>query len=260
MNKELSVNKLWNNIYKQRQSKHYPRPTLNRIDFEMEKIFRQFLPIKRDLNFIEIGCGDSYWLPYFCKEFGYNIHGIDYSAEGIKKAIKNLRINGLYNYEANLHCLDFLNLKDNFSNGFDILMSLGVIEHFEEPKQIIKIFTNLLKEDGIMITWIPNKSGLIMKMQKTLNRNFYDTHKAITLDQLIRYHEINRLKIISSSYNRMLDLSILNFSNFTPNAARFIEKLITMFNLPILAASKYLNCKIESAKLSSAMYVIARKQ
>src|SRR3989339_169255 len=252
MTKELSVNKLWNDIYKQRQSKYSPRPSLNRVDFEMEKIFRQFLPIKKGLNFIEIGCGDSYWLQYFCKEFGYTIHGIDYSAEGINKARENLQINELYNYEANLYCLDFLNLKKDFSSGFDILMSLGVIEHFEEPKEIIKIFANFIREEGIMITWIPNKSGLIMKMQKTLNRNFYDTHKAITLDQLIKYHEINGLKIISSSYNRILDLSILNFSNFTPGVARFIEKLVALFNLPILAASKYLNYKIESAKLSSA--------
>lgn len=40
--------------------------------------------------FLEIGCARSRWLPYFAKEFGFEVSGIDYSEVGSQQATQIL--------------------------------------------------------------------------------------------------------------------------------------------------------------------------
>src|SRR6267143_783637 len=45
------------------------------------------------MRLLEIGCAKSAWLPYFAKEFGFSVSGLDYSPIGCEMARKVLQAN-----------------------------------------------------------------------------------------------------------------------------------------------------------------------
>ena len=96
----------------------------------LHRIFRQVLvasPVFRDGDLLEIGCGASAWLPYFSKEYGYRISGIDYSQAGCVSAeqvLKNSKVEG------SIYCLDAFSLPSDLLGKFDVVFSSGVVEHY----------------------------------------------------------------------------------------------------------------------------------
>jgi cyclopropane fatty-acyl-phospholipid synthase-like methyltransferase len=51
-----------------------------RFDTYFSNIFQQIDTKGKKL--LEVGCGGSIWLPYFAKEYGFKITGLDYSEQG----------------------------------------------------------------------------------------------------------------------------------------------------------------------------------
>jgi 2-polyprenyl-3-methyl-5-hydroxy-6-metoxy-1,4-benzoquinol methylase len=64
-----------------------------------------------------------------------------------------------------LHLMADLRCEDMFAHtfsrhSFDLVYSLGVIEHFNDPLPVVEIHTQLLKPGGVALITIPNYSGL----------------------------------------------------------------------------------------------------
>ena len=51
---------------------------------EFDQLWRAYLPAAtaRPLRLLEIGCAQSRWLPYFARDWGYQVAGLDYSELG----------------------------------------------------------------------------------------------------------------------------------------------------------------------------------
>lgn len=219
---ELTNKEFWNKGYTDRQIGILPHPRLL-FDFELMKILEEYLPSKKGFNLIEMGCGGSKWLPYFYRKFGYNVFGIDYSEAGVEKAKQNLKI---LNCNGKIWCLDFLrDLPASLYNSFDILISLGVVEHFTHPERILEIFAKLLRNGGIIVTICPNKIGLPGYMHKAFSRETYNLHKIFNLDTLKLWHIRANFKIIHSSYLYLSDLS-----KFFPIEHRLPTGLLSLYS------------------------------
>lgn len=257
MVKELSTLSYWNDIHKTNISRFYPNPSKYLMHFELNTIFNKYLPKDKGKKLIEMGCGKSIWLPYFFKTFGYKVFGLDYSVEGCRLASFFMKRSQA---EGEIICRNFLNFRDkNYLGQFDFLISFGVVEHFESPAEIICLFLDYLKSGGKIITIVPNMKGFLGKIQKIIDGKIYFTHKIFSLKDLIEFHKLFGLKIIYSSYIDFLDLSMINFSKFSPSNQKLIGRLITAFNLPVLYLSKILNLHINNSTLSSYMVVIMSK-
>jgi len=256
----LSKKEFWDKSFVRRQMALLPDPHLL-FDFELMKLLEKFLPRQRGLSVIEMGCGGSKWLPYFSRRFGYKVFGIDYSEIGVKKAKENLQALGC---SGKIWHLNFINeLPVSLHNSFDILISLGVIEHFTEPEKILEIFARLLRKDGMIITVCPNMGGLSGYMQRFFSRETYDLHKIFRLDRLKLWHVGNNFQIVHSSY-----LYLSDFSKIFP----IYERLPRFFGCLYLKVNYAVNLiYILSYKivkevsnifpaLSSTMVIIARKE
>jgi ubiquinone/menaquinone biosynthesis C-methylase UbiE len=123
-------------------------------------LFLSYLPIKGKI--LEAGCGLGRWV-IFLKQHGYDITGIDNSELAITK---------LKDFDNSLQVesgevLD-IHYPDNY---FDALISLDVIEHFEDgPTSALKEAHRILKSNGLIFVSVPTVN-MIRKLIRQPLRN-----------------------------------------------------------------------------------------
>jgi SAM-dependent methyltransferase len=67
---------------------------------------------------------------------------------------------------------------------FDLVVSFGLIEHFEDTSAALSALCRLLRKGGTIVTVVPNMHGTVGLMQKLLNRPIYDIHVPISSRRL----------------------------------------------------------------------------
>jgi len=74
---------------------------------------------------------------------------------------------------------------------FDIVCSLGFIEHFDNPLSVVARHTDLLKPGGILMIGVPNLGGIYHLFLKHLSPSHDITHNLKIMD-LKNWNEIER--------------------------------------------------------------------
>ncbi len=252
------INNLWDNYYIYKNFGLHLRNKINHYYYSpIKSVLKKHLKYNNNLELIEIGCGNSYWLPWFSKEYSYHINGIDTSIKGCHLAeerLNNAKCSG------NIVCEDFFNYYNKMTSKYDILISMGFIEHFEDTNTILKLFKKYLKENSFLITSCPNTRSIIFQIQKFINRKIYNDHIKIDLDNLIKMHNINNYNIVYYSYLQPLDFSILDMNSLGPFGF-LLKILIKILNVPLnylfYFLDHFFNLKIQNKHMSSSMIVIA---
>ncbi|MBU3585134.1 bifunctional 2-polyprenyl-6-hydroxyphenol methylase/3-demethylubiquinol 3-O-methyltransferase UbiG [Polynucleobacter sp. AM-26B4] len=150
------------------------------------------LPVKVDFNFsfdrtlanalskylpdsghvFEVGCAPGKWLSYASESAGLRVGGIEYSEAGTSATHKNLELLGI-NADAVISGDFFLVEPDKY---YDVVMSFGFIEHFDDVDEVVKKHLAWLKPGGILILGIPNFSGFNGFIQSILDKEILDKH------------------------------------------------------------------------------------
>ncbi|MEO8286214.1 MAG: class I SAM-dependent methyltransferase [Chloroflexota bacterium] len=166
---------------------------------------------------LEIGAARSTWLPYFNKEFGLQVTGIDYSEVGCRQAEVILEAAGV---EGELICADFFSPPAEMLGAFDVVVSFGVVEHFANTSDALASFASFLKPGGLLITSVPNLTGLLGWIQKRLGRAIYDIHVPLDRDALALAHSRAELQVLSCGYFMSANFSVLNFADWPGGLAQ----------------------------------------
>jgi SAM-dependent methyltransferase len=191
--------------------------------------FRLVLPhaaktASRAGSLIEIGCGASAWLPFFAKEMGYRLAGIDYSPAGIHIVRKNLEVLGI---DGHIVEGDLFNETLLPVGTFDVVYSSGFIEHFPQVNPVMRRFSNLLKPGGLMITIVPNLQGLPGFLQRRLDRAIYDQHVIMDAAGLERRHTDAGLTTVAGPvYLGGFDLWALNWGRVLQGRSRLFNRML----------------------------------
>ena len=161
-----------------REPKEIRRDTKHPVNSELIKIFDAYLPQQTGLNILEIGGAPGQFLAYFAKEFGYSAHAIDYSATGCDKMRQAF---GIANLDVTIYNRDiFADISDLPS--FDIVFSMGFIEHFSDLDSIVEKHIELLKKQGILLLGVPNYRGISQIVLKRLAPQKLSMHNLETMD------------------------------------------------------------------------------
>lgn len=106
-------------------------------------------------TFLEIGCAPGNFLAYVGRCLGAKLSGLDFSPVGLnwtKQVLSNC------NLAADLRCEDLL--ETSFPEAaFDVVHSAGFIEHFRDPKEVVRKHVMLARRTGVVIITIPNLIG-----------------------------------------------------------------------------------------------------
>ncbi len=259
----LTKKRYWEDIYsgKRQPKSARRRGSISRVlkrhlvYCQLDRIFKKCLPQKPELKFIEYGCGGSFWLPYFNIKFGYQVEGVDYSQTGCVLAQEQLQ-----RFSSSGHILqeDFTKLGSDFENRHDICASFGVVEHFRNPQEIISKFFKTIKNGGIMITVIPNMTGIQGLIQFLINKEIFLLHNILSLDRLKSLHQKLGMEILYSGKVGFLTLGI----NFGKKAA-LLRKAYRLYSYCVSRLAVIFGKLFDwpvAGLWSSSYVVIARKK
>lgn len=234
------------------------RPSLrNWIDVQYMQIFRKVFTPGHRQSVIELGCGNSIWLAYFRKYFDADVFGLDYTASGCRTAKSVL---AHYSFEGAIIEGDIFAPSENLKNRFDVVFTNGVVEHFENTADCLSHCAAFAAPGGKVVTFIPNLKGWIGSAQKRLDKEIYDVHVPLDLDDLKRAHEQAGLKIIDANYLMPLNLYMMNTSKF--KSRRWYAILRALLALPTKTVwiLEFIGIKFPSSKaLSSYIYAISER-
>ncbi|MFM2304623.1 MAG: hypothetical protein RLZZ135_2035, partial [Cyanobacteriota bacterium] len=163
----------------------------------------------KGLKLLEIGCATSQLLPYFAKEFGCDIYGLDYSEVGCIQSRQVLANAGV---KGQIICADLFLPPKNLIDLFDVVFSFGVAEHFESTSDCLMAFSKFLKPGGKIVTIIPNMTGLDGQLQKILNRDVFDIHVLLDAEKLALAHQVAGFSTLDCNYFISPDFSIPNLN------------------------------------------------
>ena len=136
-------------------------------------------------SLIEIGAGASEWLPYLHNRFGFSVAGLDYSEVGCKRARDNLTRTST---PGSIYRADMFNPPASLIQKFDVVVSFGLIEHFSDTPTAVAACSAYAKPGGLLLTFIPNMSGLYGYVYRIYDRKVYDIHVPLSLKDLMRAH------------------------------------------------------------------------
>lgn len=174
----------------------------------------------RQLRVLELGCARSAWLPYFAREFGCQVAGLDYSPLGANQAARRLEESGI---AGEIRCADLFSPPPDWVAAFDVVVWFGVAEHFEDTTAAVKAAAEYLQPGGILITEVPNLAGLNGWIQRLFNKPVFDIHVPLAADDLARHHTAAGLQLISSRHLVPTDFGVIDLAGLPPGPMRTIK-------------------------------------
>jgi 2-polyprenyl-3-methyl-5-hydroxy-6-metoxy-1,4-benzoquinol methylase len=179
---------------------------------EFHHLWEDRLPRKNNpaIRLLEIGCAQSRWMPYFAREWGYTVAGLDYSELGCRQSRQLLAREGI---AGEVYHQDLFHPAPGQSSSFDLIFSNGVVEHFQDTAAVLKQLAIYLKPEGLMITLIPNLTGWLGNLQQQLGPEVMAVHQPLTLEGLAQAHAAAGLLPSCCAY-----LAFLHFSVVHPGA------------------------------------------
>ena len=125
--------------------------------------------------------------------------GIELEPYAAKLARVNLTAAGV---KGDIYCRDAFDLKGNEDlwGGFDLVYSLGVMEHLTDVSEKIAILARYAKSTGRVITLVPNLQGVNWIVQRMVSLRVLQAHVVYSMEALRTAHEQAGLRTIAVGY------------------------------------------------------------
>ena len=238
--KKLTSSKFWEDYWTGKADKGKPFK-FSLLMQEVLEVFNNDLPADPSLSILEIGGAPGNYLLYLKIRFGYQVYSLDYSAVGNEqtKATFDNAGESVTLFERDLY-KDLSDLPK-----FDIVYSLGFIEHFDDPTDTIQRHLDLLKPGGILLLGIPNLTGIYHIFLKRLSPSHDKTHNLqfMNLENWRGFEQKFGLKKIFREYIGgfeplvMKKLDEPNFINYILNF--FVKILMVIFSFKMKFLRKF---------------------
>jgi 2-polyprenyl-3-methyl-5-hydroxy-6-metoxy-1,4-benzoquinol methylase len=145
-------------------------------DFLVDRLFVRHLPAHTDWTVIEVGCAPGDQLIRVNRRLGFQPYGVEYSPVGAATARKTFTDNGFdpsHVIEADFFSPSF---HDQNRGRYDVVLSRGFIEHFDDPKTVIAAHVDLLRPGGFLVCSIPNLRSFAYPFLRVFGRDVLDAH------------------------------------------------------------------------------------
>jgi 2-polyprenyl-3-methyl-5-hydroxy-6-metoxy-1,4-benzoquinol methylase len=206
----------------------------NFVESRFHEFFMKTFSSMRGKNLLEVGCGGSRFLPYFSKQFGLNVSGMDYSAAGCAAASKLLDSEGV---SGQIICADIFNPPVELWRRFDVAVSFGVVEHFAETAKCISAIARLVKPEGLVLTFVPNLVGSVGYLQKVLDRRVFEKHKPLDRNLLEQAHLDAGLIISTCDYFLFSNFGVNNINEVNRRSVEWFIKNFLLKSLRYISGA-----------------------
>jgi SAM-dependent methyltransferase len=176
--KNLATTQFWEeDYYRGIQIPERPDP-----EFPYERCLARALeeqaPVPPGARVLEVGCAPARWLLWYAERFGANVMGLEYSHKGVELSRENLAAGGV---EGEIRQGDLF--ADDLGLGeFDLVLSLGFIEHFEDIEAAFSRHLDFVRPGGRLVVGMPNFRGLIGTLQRWGDPSYLALHNQRAMD------------------------------------------------------------------------------
>lgn len=245
---DLTTEEFWTGL-----GRRVPKPGDKTTDMEFRWIFEKHLKYRKTGRMLEIGCVPGTFMAYFYNEFGYFPEGIDFDKYAIPITSQTLKNFGVEKFK--VYRADFNKWKPK--KKYDLVFSLGFIEHFDNPEEIVKKHIDLVKKGGVVIIEIPNFGGFNGFLHKLVDRPNLEKHNT-------RIMNLDFFREIAQEYNlKVLYLDYFGSFHFQWGYGRL--KTANIFQIGIYALLKIIskltiNMRGMRNQMSNYILLIAEKK
>lgn len=156
---------------------------------------------------IEVGAGNSVWLPLLARRFGAAVAGLDYAEAGVRSCRAILERDGV---SGEVVLGDMFAPPAALRGAFDVAYSVGVVEHFEDTTAAVRAVAELAAPGGVVLTLIPNLSGTAGTLCRVISPNVYRAHVPLSLRALRAAHEAAGLEILDAHHVHSINYGMID--------------------------------------------------
>lgn len=160
----------------------------------------------RPQSVLEVGCGNSHWLPYLAKKFYAKVAGIDYSPVGCRQAEDQLCANGV---KGDIHCIDMFSVDCSAIGQFDFVYSLGLVEHFNDLSAVLESLLRFVRPGGTLFTEVPNLISIHGILSKLYQPSVLAKHQLVSLQTLRESYCRLGLECIQGDYVGLFSMNVV---------------------------------------------------
>jgi SAM-dependent methyltransferase len=178
--------------------------------------------VRAEARVLELGCAPARWLLWYAERFGASVTGIELSPEGVRLSRENLAAAGVEGtiVEADLFA-------DQPALGaFDLVLSLGVIEHFDDIPRAFARHASFVGDHGRLVLGMPNYRGLIGLLQKISDRDHLRLHNTEAMDPRL-YRSLAEANGMTPEQTRYIDgadpVMVAAHGRVMPNMLRLLQ-------------------------------------
>ena len=149
---------------------------------DLQRLIARYVQAGQDV--LEIGCAPGKILAWVAANFHAQVSGLDYSPRGFDQA---RRLFAALRIPADLRCED-LRQTTFPRERFDLVYSIGVIEHFDDPREVVRNHLSLVRPGGTALMTVPNYRGIYGTCQQYFDRELLLRHNLdiMTCEELAR--------------------------------------------------------------------------
>lgn len=221
--KNKDLENFYSKVYERNEKNHYS--TLKLKNRPQEDADEAFKVIEwKNKKVLEVGCGTGRFANMIAKS-GAHVLAIDFSESAIKLAKQNYQHPNLYFQKMNV---------SKISEKYDVIVSLGTLEHMDDPFKILKKFKNHLNSKGKIIITNPNwtnpRGFILLTLYYLFNApiTLADNHFLTPVDHLKWAKKLN-MKLIWKTIEHSWGHGSLLIDDFK----RRLPKVLADANLPI---------------------------
>lgn len=223
----------------------------------LDTILAHVPPANFDKWAVEIGCAPGRWLVFLNREMGYCVSGYEYVEAAAAKTRENLALCGVPAAQSNVITADFL--QGEAEPQYDLVVSLGFIEHFTNHEEIMSRHVDLLKPGGYLVVGIPNFSGLNRWIQGVTDRYLTDKvldHHNLKVMNVAVFHEVGRRHDLEELYCRYTG----GFERGLFGAREITRPLIRILTSLVIYTCALLLGRIDSRLTSGYILAVFRRK
>lgn len=164
-------------------------------------LYRRHMPLP-GASVVEIGSAPGDHLVKLSETFGLVPYGIEYSPAGVDVNRALFASRGLD--PSNVLAMDFFSEECQEANRerFDVVVSRGFIEHFEEPRSVVDRHIDLLKPGGLLVVTIPNLRGVNQALTRLFHPELIPMHNLSIMSKVsfLQLFDTTRVRPLVCAY------------------------------------------------------------
>ncbi|NCD70412.1 class I SAM-dependent methyltransferase [Mucilaginibacter agri] len=175
MSNELTDRKFWANYWESKKGLAFKVPA----NYTFHKLFKDTLQQNKIKTAIELGGFPGYYAIFLKKYFGLDTTLFDFYIH--KPTLTEvLAANELTEQDIKVIEGDLFQYQPE--ELYDLVLSAGLIEHFNDTKDIIARHVNFLKPGGTLFITLPNFTGVNGWVQRKYDAENYSKHNISSMD------------------------------------------------------------------------------